>query len=77
MYGGVPPEIISDAVVKPPLQRIVPTVRLSIICDGSNIVTLSIAVQLFSSVNRHEYVPADKESIIGVVAPFDHKKVGC
>ena len=77
VYGGVPPEIVNDAVVKPPWQRIVPIVKLSIICDGSNIVTLSIAVQLFSSVNRHEYVPAGKESIIGVVAPFDHKKVGC
>ena len=53
----------------------VPTVKLSIICDGSNIVTLSIAVQLLSII--YEYVPAERESIIGVVAPFDHKNVGC
>ena len=68
VYGGVPPIIFNVAEVYPPLHKMVPTVKLSIIWVGSLMVILSVATQLFSSVRVQTYVPADRESIIWVFA---------
>lgn len=63
VYGGVPPEAVTVTAELPPLQAIAVAAAVALTTDGSVIVTVVIAVQLFASVTVKEYMPAGRVNV--------------
>ena len=63
VYGAVPPEADTVTVVVPPLQGMTGAVAVAVRSGGLTMLIVAVAEQLFASVTRNEYVPAERVNV--------------